>query len=381
MPEVPRESFDLGRLDELFHLYHAETQRLLGYPCTATFDYSPLYRFLAFPLNNVGDPFRPSNTRLQTHELEREVLAMFAGFTHAPSESYWGYVTNGGTEGNMHGLFLSSELYPTGIVYHSEDTHYSVSKLLRAMRIPHRVIRSRPDGSIDLEHLSETVGSHRDVPAIIFANIGTTMKGAVDDLAGIGQVLRQHAIKESYIHADAALSGMILPFVTDPPPWDFAAGVDSIAISGHKMIGSPFPCGVTLAKKSNVAVIARGIEYTGSIDTTIAGSRNAFAPLFLWYALKTVGVKGFTSRVRSCLEMADYACDRLNASGHNAWRHPHSNTVVFDRPSAAVIHKWQLAVTGKIAHVMAMPQLTREHVDELVADMNREREPHGSRSQ
>ena len=43
---------------------------------------------------------------------------------------------------------------------------------------------------------------------------------------------------------------MILPFVDDPPPWNFAAGIDSIAISGHKMIGSPLPCGVALARKA-----------------------------------------------------------------------------------------------------------------------------------
>ncbi len=115
--------------------------------------------------------------------------------------------------------------------------------------------------------------------------------------------------------------------------------------------------------------IARRIEYTGLLDTTITGSRNAFAPMFLWYALKTVGVSGFRSRVKHCLDLASYACERLNSIGQNAWRHPHANTVVFDRPSAEVIHKWQLAVKGTIAHVVTMPQVTQRHIDELVADM------------
>lgn len=371
VPHDPLAAADAARLDEMYQLYHTETQRLLGYPCSATFDYSPLYRFLAFPLNNLGDPFRPSHTRLQTHDLECEVLAEFARFTRAPIDSYWGYVTNGGTEGNMHGIFLARELYPEGIVYHSEDTHYSVSKILRAMRVRNIVIRSRLDGTMDLEHLATTIGVHRNLPAIILANIGTTMKGAVDDLAGIHHLLRQHAISQFYIHADAALSGMILPFVDNPPLWDFTAPVDSISISGHKMIGCPFPCGVALAQKSNVDRIARRIEYTGSLDTTIAGSRNAFAPMFLWYALRTIGVSGFRARVRGCLEVAEYACDRLNAIGRNAWRHRNSNTVVFDRPSEAVIHKWQLAAKGDIAHVMTMPQVTRGHIDELVTDVGK----------
>ncbi|MCE9561193.1 MAG: histidine decarboxylase [Planctomycetes bacterium] len=360
---------DARRLDDLFHLYQSETDRLLGYPCTATFDYSPLYRFLAFPLNNLGDPSKSNNTRLQTHELEREVLAMFGEFTHAPPDSFWGYVTSGGSEGNQYGTFLARELYPDGIVYHSEDTHYSVKKIIHALRVRSVLIRSLPNGTMDLADFAAKIKLHRDQPPIIFANIGTTMKGAIDDLAGIHAILKQHEVSKFYIHADAALSGMILPFVDDAPAWNFAAPVDSISISGHKMIGCPFPCGVVLARKPNVDRITSQVEYTGSLDTTITGSRNALGPLFLWYALRTIGVAGFRSRIRGCLEVADYACEQLNAIGRNAWRHRHSNTVVFDRPSNEMVRKWQLAVTGNIAHVMTMPQTTRERIDLFVADL------------
>ena len=360
---------DAQRLDDLFYLYRTETDRLLGYPCTATFDYSPLYRFLAFPLNNLGDPSQSNNTRLQTHELEREVLAMFAEFTHAPPASFWGYVTSGGSEGNQYGVFLARELYPNGIVYHSEDTHYSVNKIIRALRVRSVKIRSNPDGTMNLADFATSIGQNRDQPPIVFANIGTTMKGAIDDLAGIHAILRQHEVRDFYIHADAALSGMVLPFVDAAPPWNFSAPVDSIAISGHKMIGCPFPCGVVLVRKPNVDRISSQVEYTGSLDTTITGSRNALAPLFLWYALKTIGVEGFRGRIRGCLEVADYACEQLKAIGRNAWRHRHSNTVVFDRPSKELVRKWQLAATGDIAHVMTMPQTTRERIDQFVTDL------------
>jgi histidine decarboxylase len=357
------------RLDELFHTCEVESSRIIGYPCSAVFDYAPLFRFLAFPLNNVGDPYLPSNFHLNTHDLEREVLVAFAGFTHAPVDSYWGYVTSGGTEGNMYGIFLARELYPEGIVYHSEDAHYSVNKILRCLHVRNIMIRSRPDGTIDLEDLEESVKIHRDVPPIVFANVGTTMKGAVDDLAGIHAIMKRQAVRDYYVHADAALSGMILPFLDDPPPWDFAAPVDSISISGHKMIGCPFPCGVALAKKPNVDRIARRVEYIGTLDTTLAGSRNALAPLFLWYALETVGADGFRQRVRGCFEVADYARERLSAIGRRAWRHPYSNTVVFDRPPDAIVRKWQLAVKGDIAHLIAMPHVTCGHVDRFLADL------------
>ena len=289
--------------------------------------------------------------------------------THAAADSFWGYVTNGGTEGNMYGIFLGRELFPEGLVYYSEDTHYSVSKILRCLHVRSIMIKSLPDGGIDLDDLRETIKIHHDVPPIILANIGTTMKGAVDDLDGIRQILNDLAVPQHYIHADAALSGMVLPFVDDPQPWDFAAGVDSIAISGHKMIGSPIPCGVALAKRSHVDRIARSVEYVGTLDTTLAGSRNGITPLFLWYAFRTAGYGGLRRRVRACFEVADYAIEQFRRIGRDAWRHRNSVTVVFARPLPPIIHKWQLAVHHEVAHIITMPHVTRAMIDQLIDDI------------
>jgi histidine decarboxylase len=181
--------------------------------------------------------------------------------------------------------------------------------------------------------------------------------------------LRSMAMDRHYIHADAALSGMILPFVKEPQPWDFRAGIDSVSISGHKMIGAPIPCGIALARRGHVERVARAVEYIGSVDTTLAGSRNAFTPLLLWYAFRTVGPEGFARMVRQCLEVASYAVEQLTRAGRRAWRHKNSITVVFDRPAPAVVSKWQLAVQHDIAHVITMPHVTRAHIDQLVEDV------------
>jgi histidine decarboxylase len=360
---------DGHRLDLFHDALERERGRFIGYPCTAEYDYSPLYRFLGFPINNVGDPFIPSNYHLNTHEFEREVLEFFRELLHAPADGFWGYVTNGGTEGNIYGIYLGREMFPDGMVYYSEDTHYSVSKALRLLHIRNLTIKSLPDGRIDLDDLRETIRIHRDVPPIIFANIGTTMKGAVDDLKGIHKILKELAVQRYYIHADAALSGMILPFVEDPQPFDFQAGIDSLSISGHKMIGCPFPCGIALAKKSNVDRTARSIEYIGTLDTTLVGSRNGYSPLFLWYAIRTYGVEGFRQRVRRCLEVAEYAVGRLHEVGKDAWRHKNSVTAVFPRPSMKVSTRWQLAVHNEWAHIIAMPHVTKAMVDLAIEDI------------
>ncbi|MFC5454070.1 histidine decarboxylase [Prosthecobacter fluviatilis] len=359
---------DQQRLDALHERLCEASLRNVGYPTNQAFDYSELFRFLEFSINNVGDPFHRTNYRLNTMEFEREVLADFARFTHAPEGEWWGYVTSGGTEGNMYGLYVARELYPDGICYFSEDTHYSVAKVLRLQHTRNIMIKSQPDGQMDYTDLRETLRIHRDVPPILFANIGTTMKGAVDDLAKIREILEDLAIGNAYIHADAALSGMILPFVDAPQPWNFAHGADSISISGHKMLGAPVPCGVVLARKAYVDRIARSIEYIGALDTTIAGSRSAFSPLLLWHRLRTLGEEGLRDMVQTCLGHAEYAVQRFFAHGIEAWRHPNSVTVVFPKPPPSMMEKWIIAPRKNIGHLIVMPHVTRATIDAFVAD-------------
>ncbi len=347
----------------------SQMRTFVGYPCNTVFDYSEIFPFLNYSINNVGDPFVGSTYRVTTREIEVEVLRFFADMTHAPKENFWGYVTNGGTEGNLYGLFLARETLPDAIAYYSEDTHYSVSKNLRLLNMKNIMIRAQENGEMDYDDLRETLRLHRDSPPIIFVTIGTTMKGAVDNIGEIRKILREFAIQRHYIHADAALSGMILPFVDDPQPFGFSSGIDSISISGHKMIGAPIPCGIVLANKRNVDRIARSVEYVGALDTTLTGSRNGISPLMLWYAIQKHGVSGFREMVSQCLENAEYAVKVFRDNGINAWRNKNSVTVVFPKPSGAVLEKWQIAVSGPIAHIITMPHVSKSQINELVQDM------------
>ena len=357
-----------NRLDSLLREFEDLKSHLIGYPCNQDFDYSELLPFLSYCANNVGDPFHDSNFLSNTHEMEREVIGLFADMMRLPRDDAWGYVTSGGTEGNMYGLYIGREMFPDGIVYFSQDTHYSVVKIMRVLKARNIMIKSLDSGEIDYDDLHESIRINRDVPVIFMANIGTTMKGAIDDVGKVRDILDDLAITNYYIHADAALSGMILPFVDDPQPFGFDAGFDSVAVSGHKMVGSPIPCGVALTRSDYVGRIARSIEYVGVLDTTLTGSRNAITPLMLWYAFQQRGLDGFREIVNECLDVAEYAVARFNDSGIPAWRNRNSVTVVFPRPSDDVVRKWQLAPYEDIAHLITMPHVKRETIDMVVDD-------------
>lgn len=358
-----------ARLNQLHAALSERTDAYLGYPVAKDFDVSVLAPFLALPLNNLGDPFAESTWQVASKQFECEVLEQFAQWLRAPAGDWWGYVTNGGTEGNLYGLYLARELYPKGIVYYSQDTHYSVAKNLHFLGLRHIMIRSQPNGEIDYADLRETMRIHRDAPPIVFANIGTTMTEARDDIRKIRALIDELALPQSYIHADAALSGLIAPFCTPRPAFDFADSADSASISGHKFLGSPIPCGVVIARKSNVDRIARSIAYIGTLDTTITGSRNGFTPLVLWTRLQQLGEQGLRERVEHALDTAAYCESELQKIGVAAWRNPQAITVVLPRVPESVKTRYQLATANGITHIICMPNVTRAQIDTFVADL------------
>ena len=363
-----RNTEDTARLDALYRTLEEATAGFLGYPVSKDFDSAQLKRFLDFPINNLGDPFVDSTFLVGTRELEREVVEFVAGLLRAPAGGTWGYVTNGGTEGNLYGLYLARELLPKGIVYCSEDTHYSVAKNIHFLGMRSITVRSQKNGEIDYQDLRETLRVNRDKPAILFANIGTTMTEARDDIGTLRAILDELAIRDRYIHSDAALCGGFAAFLDPRPAFDFADGADSVSISGHKFFGSPMPCGIVVARKTHVERIARSIGYIGSLDTTITGSRNGFTPLVLWHRIRSLGMEGLRKRALAALEMAAYAEARMREAGIAAWRNPNALTVVFPQVGETVKRRWQLATQG-VSHIVVMPNVTRAQIDALVADL------------
>lgn len=338
----------------------------LGYPVARDFDYSEIADFLSLPINNIGDPFEDGTYKVETHKLEREVVAFFAKLFRANPKDYWGYVTNGGSESNLYGLYLARELHPKGIVYYSESTHYSVKKNIHLLNIPSIVIRSQENGEMDYEDFENTIKMNRHKPVIVLATFGTTMREAKDDVTRIKSIIKNLAIQDHYIHCDAALAGSFGAFMQPRLPFDFKDGADSISISGHKFIGSPIPSGVIVARRSNRDRIAHGISYIGSSDTTITGSRNGHSPLFLWYALKKMGLDGLKERYLKGKEVAEYCEAKLQELGIPVWRNPGALTVVLPKVPLALREKWQLATEGDISHIICMPNVSKEQIDQFI---------------
>ena len=359
------------RLSDLYEEMTARERRYIGFPNSRIFDHSALGRFLRFPINNVGDPFRP-NSGINTCVFEQEVIAFFSSLLNLAPDAGWGYVTNGGTEGNLFSLLLAREKFPTGIVYFSEDAHYSLLKIMRMLRMEYRVVASTPSGQIDTAALTQQIEAHSGRPVIISANIGTTMTGAIDDVPAILRILDQLGVQQRFVHCDAALFGCMLPFIREAPPFDFALPIDSLSISGHKFPGSPIPNGVVLTRGREPFEFSQGeADYVGSHDCTISGSRDGIGVLILWQTVMSLGREGLETLVRESLQLSDYALRTITAAGWDAWSNPSSCIVVFKTPGEQLVRKWQLAARGDTAHLVLLPGVTEEAIEAFAADLRK----------
>jgi len=351
-----------------------------GYPYNLMYNHEELYQFMKYSINNLGDPFVPSNYGVHSRQFECSVIDFFADLWNIDPGEYWGYVTTCGTEGNLHGILLARECHPDGILYSSKETHYSIFKAARYYRMDAKAIPTLPMGEIDYDILAAEIDANRDRPVIINVNIGTTVKGAVDNLDRILRILNNLNIPRErfHIHCDGALFAMMMPFVDFAPEITFKKPIDSIAVSGHKMLGCPMPCGITIARKEHVKKVEQRIDYLNSVDTTIMGSRNGQAALYLWYSLRKKGISGIKRDVVHCMETAQYLRSALTDSGFTARLNDLSCTVVLERPmDDALIKRWQLACEEDIAHVVVMPNVTRSKIDKFVLELIECREKFG----
>ncbi len=355
------------KLQKLQSQFELNSEKCLGYPANAKFNYQDLDSFLNYCGNNIGDPYINGRYHVNTKEFEQEVLDFFYEILGTDNKHSWGYVTNGGTEGNLYGLFIAREKFPDGILYYSDQTHYSVKKIVKLLNLKAIEIESLPNGEIDYEKLKSHVSFRSHTPAILFANIGTTMKGAIDDIDKMQAVCKNIPY---YIHADEALFGMTLPFLDTRQSFKIKDGIDSIAISGHKFIGSPFPSGIVICKKEYIDPIKSEISYIQGNDATISGSRSAFNPLILWYAIQTKKISGFQEMAERCIKTADYAIQEFKKRNVDAWRNENSNIVVF--PESAMteksLNKYQIACASGIGHIVCMADTKEKTIDDFLKE-------------
>lgn len=78
----------------------------------------------------------------------------------------------------------------------------------------------------------------------------------------------------------------------------------------------------------------------------------------------------YVSSNRHCMETAQYLRDKITEAGLTCRLNDLSCTVVLERPmDDKFIKRWQLACEEDIAHVVVMPNVTKNKIDKFVEEL------------
>lgn len=369
LPEHPQESV-ISSFQSFLKEVKGKKHRLLGKPGNMAFDFSPLQDALSVFMNNSGDPFVPSSHGLSTKQFEQQVIHFFASAYGLAPESVFGYITNGGTEALEYGFLKGIKQYPNAHVILNESCHYSAVTIANKFQRSYSMLPCLDNGEVDYNALESEL-KKTDAPIVLIANIGSTMKGAIDDVQKIGSLLKG---RPHYIHADAALHGSFLPFLPacfGAPALTIGGNIQSISISLHKFLGNITPAGLVLTENetNNSVTQENYIDVIASQNSTLTCSRSGLAAMLAAYRIETLGVEGLKEQALRCIELAHYLCHQLTVKGVDAALNKASNIVFFPAPEKSVCEKWMLPVTTGLSHAVVMPQADMSLLNEFIQDL------------
>jgi len=380
------EEEDRAYIEKVDEYYNRNLQRrryMFGYPANME-DYSYTTSYLRhleskmYLMNNCGDPYQKGNYGMDSKSTEKKIISLVADNFGIKDGEYWGYITSGGTESNFWGIREGFNRFPKGKLYFSDDTHYSVEKYVfdgeNSERYPYEKIETDDFGRISVEKLIEAVERDKKIGfegAILVLTWGTTCRGALDDVKQITDKLNELGV-DYYCHLDAAHYGGIAKNQKNAPIVESLStlGVDSIAVSMHKFMGTARVNGVLLALSRRER---RVIDYIGQEDSTLLGSRD-YLPFSTYQRARETLLRRSPDHYS---ENVLYFEDKLRSVGIGFERLGNANTFVIDKPSEDICKKYQLATFldkngAEKAHIIIFPFHKKIVIDELADDLKKQ---------
>lgn len=211
------------------------------------------------------------------------------------------------------------------IAFVSEDAHYSFDKAANILGIGtnHLIkIATNIDGQMDITHLKtsiiETIEQGKQ-PFFIGATLGTTVRGAYDDIAQIVPIAKQYGL---WLHGDGAWGGAVI--MHDELKAQYLPNInelDSFTMDFHKMLGTALMCNFLLVNHQGVLCETCSNGNTSyifhnpldlGIQSLQCGRRVDSLKWFLDW--KFFGQSGFAKRVMHYYQIIDYAENKIEQS-------------------------------------------------------------------
>lgn len=312
--------------DVLLHIepgdnYVSKDRIFLGYPQTVPHSLSVevLKKYIVFNENHVGT-FTNTNIDVNlTRRLERELIEIMGDLYG--DNTVDGYVTSGGTEGNIMGVWIGRNFLNNNetCLIKTYLTHQSIQKasnlvgIMDVVDIPYSNVYC-----MDIDKLKECIEKKISLGItsfIIVATVGYTMTGTMDNVEEIDRLIQRMRIQYNatfYIHVDAAIGGLVYPFISTREFAFSYENVYSISVDPHKMGYIPFSAGLFICRKNMQKYIEIPIKYAKAVmDKTLISSRNASSAVACWAVFNHLGREGFVIQLLSLVKLKEYLVCKL----------------------------------------------------------------------
>lgn len=347
-----------------------------------------MLEWLSYPTNNLGDCYQPEKCLLpNTMDQERNAVERMAQWLGLPVDECWGYVGGGSSFGNLQGMWMGATILPDATLVFTESAHYSVHKFATCLRFKKvKVIKSHPNGEMDMDDFAQRI--ERGERIVIVLTAGTTMTSAYDPVAYCTALMEAHDC-EYYLHLDAALGGLIVPFIDRaslPSRDDYSfhnPAISSITVSMHKVLGAPMPANVFMARQQVVTrfkEMANRIPYFNDLeDITVYGSRDGFRAALINERLMSVTPEQMAALVSANALQAQQLAVALHDIGlEGAFAQPGGLAVVIplealDRvltpqQQGMLQQKYRLVRSKHVMHLYVMGHVTSAMCHEFLED-------------
>ncbi len=202
--------------------------------------------------------------------------------------------------------------------YTSSQAHSSIEKAIKIAGMGSanlRLIEVDKDFSLRPQALQEQINTDLKaglVPAVVCATVGTTSSNAIDPVADIGRICKEH---NTWLHVDAAMSGTAALCPEFRRIHDGLEFADSYCFNPHKWMFTSFDCDCFFVADRKALIQALSVlpEYlrnqateSGAVidyrDWQIPLGRR-FRSLKLWFVIRHYGVEGLQHHVRRHVEL------------------------------------------------------------------------------
>ncbi len=304
---------------------------------------------------NLGDP----NLFPEVATFERQAVTILGSFL-GDSDAV-GYITSGGTESNIQAIRASKMLCDVDVpnIVVPASAHQSFEKARDLTGVEVRKAHLDDRYAVDVNAVDSLV----DEDTVCIVGIaGTTSLGIVDPIPVLARIARQN---DTFLHIDAAFGGLVIPFLQQPPPFDFRVdGVRSIGVDPHKMGMSTIPSGGLLFKqRDEFDVLSTNTFY--SVERSITGTRSGAAVAATLAVLRHLGFSGYRDIVGECMRVTRLCVERAAEFDLYPLVDPVMNIVAFAVPDLQKIvlrlnaQGWRVSTLQGALRLVIMP-----HIDE-----------------